>query len=132
MKTTILLLLLCWPFHRARTRHPLPSPPPRPAPARPAGHYEITPHPDDGYWVEYIWRGGSRGKWYRFDEPMPEPVVGFYDYPFSKYRWEWDGITKDDRTWNVEDRPGRQQTKPAARELVPDHIPFMPGSRENL
>ena len=107
MKALLMILLLCWPFGH---RHQLPQQPPRAT-----GRWFQTPHFNDGYWVEHTAK-----------------ELGWGPYPFSRYRWEWPGIAKNDVTWIVEDFPGKQQPKPKPREWIPDYDPFLPGTRNNL
>lgn len=93
-----------------------------------------TPHLDDGYWVEYVYRGSRQNeKWYPVkDAPAIDLEKTPYPYPFSQYRWEWPGIEMNAKTWYAEDFPGKALDKPARQIRLPSYSTSWPGQRNNL
>jgi hypothetical protein len=115
----LILATLCGIF--GRDRQAAPQRPPIAKPAA-AGKWFVTPHYEDGRWVEHT------------AQQMADKtgIKAWAQYPFSSYRWEWPGITDQDTTWIVEGPPGKQQPRPKPREWIPEYDPFLPGQRGNL
>jgi hypothetical protein len=75
----------------------------------------LTPHFNDGYWTE-----------------QTAASLGWNNYPFSRYVWDWEGRTQSDQTLIIEGPPRNLPEHPPQKFQPNSPNEFDPGQKHNV